>query len=116
VDLLVSSLCFRKWGHNVRGAYVEGANDAARALIAERRLLETQQVLVQERLAREVTEAILGETAKALSAVRRAAAEGGGATSTGVPLKGGGEEAAMFLTVGAVQVENADYLESDTRE
>ena len=39
--------------------------------------METQQVLVQERAKREVAEAILAETAKALSAVRRAAADGG---------------------------------------
>lgn len=65
-----------------------------RAALAERRLLETQQVLVQERLSREVAEAILAETAKALSAVRRAAADGGiVGTTDGVPLRGGGEEA-----------------------
>ena len=89
------------------GGMPEGDDDASRALVAERRLLETQQVLVQERLAREVSEAILAETAKALSAVRRAAAEGGGATSTGVPLKGGGEEAAQLLN------EKLNLLRSD---
>ena len=35
-----------------------------RAALAEARLLETQQVLVQERLQREVAESILAETAK----------------------------------------------------
>lgn len=90
------------------GGLPEGEDDASRAAIAERRLLETQQVLVQERLARDVTEAILAETAKALSAVRRAAADGGGATSVGVPLRGGGEEAAALLTE-KLSLLRADY-------
>ena len=41
------------------GGLPEDGTDLDRARIAERRLLETQQVLVQERLAREVAEAIL---------------------------------------------------------
>ena len=80
------------------GGLPEGTDDASRAAIAERRLFETQQVLVQERLAREISEAILSETAKALSAVRRAAAEGGRAATTGVPLQGGREEAQQLLS------------------
>ena len=67
------------------GGLPEDGTDLDRARIAERRLLETQQVLVQERLAREVAEAILSETAKALSAVRKAAAAGGAAKTEGVP-------------------------------
>jgi len=50
----------------------------ARAAIAERRLLETQHVLVRERFAREVSESILAETTRALSAVRASAIEGVG--------------------------------------
>ena len=90
------------------GGLPEGYDDASRAAVAERRLLETQQVLVQERLAREVSEAILAETAKALSAVRRAAADGGAATTEGVPLKGGSEEAAALLNE-KLNLLRADY-------
>ena len=79
------------------GGLPEDGTDLDRARVAERRLLETQQVLVQERLAREVAEAILSETAKALSAVRKAAAAGGAAKTEGVPLRGGGEEAVALL-------------------
>jgi hypothetical protein len=79
------------------GGLPETSDPSSRAALAERRLLETQQVLVQERAKREVAEAILAETAKALSAVRRAAADGGAASTSGVALRGGGEEAATIL-------------------
>ena len=79
------------------GGLPETSDPSSRAALAERRLLETQQVLVQERAKREVAEAILAETAKALSAVRRAAADGGAASTSGVALRGGGEEAAAIL-------------------
>jgi len=55
------------------------------------------QVLVQERLAREVSDAMLSETTKALSAVRAAAVSGGGARATGIPLEGGTEQQKMLL-------------------
>mmetsp|Transcript_22575 Transcript_22575/g.55889 ORF Transcript_22575/g.55889 Transcript_22575/m.55889 type:complete len:360 (-) Transcript_22575:953-2032(-) len=90
------------------GDLPEGHDDASRAAVAERRLLETQQVLVRERMAREIAEAILSETSKALSAVRRAAEEGGRATSVGVSLRGGGEEAATYLTE-RLNLLRADY-------
>jgi hypothetical protein len=79
------------------GGRSESSDPSSRAELAERRLMETQQVLVQERAKREVAEAILAETAKALSAVRRAAADGGAASTSGVALRGGGEEAAAVL-------------------
>ena len=90
------------------GGLPEDGTDLDRARIAERRLLETQQVLVQERLAREVAEAILSETAKALSAVRKAAAAGGAAKTEGVPLRGGGEEAVALLEE-RLTILRADY-------
>jgi hypothetical protein len=76
-----------------------GVDARDRAALAEARLLETQQVLVQERLQREVAESILAETAKALSAVRRAAADGGAGAfaKDGVSLKGGGDEVNAML-------------------
>ena len=79
------------------GGGVDGRRD--RAALAEARLLETQQVLVQERLQREVAESILAETAKALSAVRRAAADGGAGAfaKDGVSLRGGGDEVNAML-------------------
>ena len=89
------------------GGLPEDGTDLDRARVAERRLLETQQVLVQERLAREVAEAILSETAKALSAVRAAAA-GGAAKTEGVPLRGGGEEAVALLEE-RLTILRADY-------
>ena len=65
-----------------------GVDARDRAALAGARLLETQQVLVQERLQREVAGERLAETAKALSAVRRAAADGAGAfAKDGVSLK-----------------------------
>ena len=75
------------------------ARSENRAVLAEARLLETQQVLVQERLQREVAESILAETAKALSAVRRAAADGGAGAfaKDGVSLRGGGDEVNAML-------------------
>ena len=79
------------------GGRPESSDPSSRAELAERRLMETQQVLVQERAKREVAEAILAETAKALSAVRRAAVDGGAASTSGVALRGGGEEAAAVL-------------------
>ena len=76
-----------------------GVDVRDRAALAEARLLETQQVLVQERLQREVAESILAETAKALSAVRRAAADSGSGAfaKDGFSLKGGGEEVNAML-------------------
>ena len=76
-----------------------GVDARDRAALAEARLLETQQVLVQERLQREVAESILAETAKALSAVRRAAADGGAGAfaKDGVSLRGGGDEVNAML-------------------
>jgi hypothetical protein len=55
---------------------------------SEKRLFETQATLVRERLKREVTENILRETAKSLSAVRKAALQGQLAEQTGGPLAG----------------------------
>ena len=87
----------RSRGSSRHGEF-EGLDDAGRAELAERRLLEAQQVLVQERLAREVTEAMLQETAKALSAVRKAAVSGKTtATTTGVPLQGSDEHQKIML-------------------
>ena len=76
-----------------------GVDVRDRAALAEARLLETQQVLVQERLQREVAESILAETARALSAVRRAAADSGSGAfaKDGFSLKGGGEEVNAML-------------------
>lgn len=76
-----------------------GVDARDRAAVAEARLLETQQVLVQERLQREIAESILAETAKALSAVRRAAADSGSTAfaKDGTALKGGGDEVNAML-------------------
>ena len=76
-----------------------GVDARDRAALAEARLLETQQVLVQERLQREIAESILAETAKALSAVRRAAADSGSGAfaKDGVSLRGGGDEVNAML-------------------
>jgi len=86
----------RSRGSSRHGEF-EDLDDAGRAELAERRLLEAQQVLVQERLAREVTEAMLQETAKALSAVRKAAVTGNTAATTGVPLQGSDEHQRIML-------------------
>ena len=100
------------------GGRPESSDPSSRAELAERRLMETQQVLVQERAKREVAEAILAETAKALSAVRRAAADGGAASTSGVALRGGGEEAAnarLDEHVGGRRVERVDALLEELR-
>ena len=64
----------------------------------EKRLFETQATLVRERLKREVTENILRETAKSLSAVRKAALQGQLAEQTGGPLAGSVEYQNEVLT------------------
>ena len=55
---------------------------------SEKRLFETQATLVQEAMKREVTENILRETAKSLSAVRKAALQGQLVEQTGGALPG----------------------------
>mgnify|MGYP006188682925 FL=1 len=81
------------------GGLEDDGTDVGRAKLAEMRLLETQQVLVQERLQREIAESVLAETAKALSAVRRAAVEHQGSSfiKDGQTLKGGTDEIAEIL-------------------
>ena len=54
----------------------------------EKRLFETQATLVRETMKREVTENILRETAKSLSAVRKAALQGQTVEQTGGALPG----------------------------
>ena len=64
----------------------------------EKRLFETQATLVRERLKREVTENILRETAKSLSAVRKAALQGQMVEQTGGALPGSVEYQNEVLT------------------
>ena len=83
------------------GGVVEDGSEGTRAMLAERRLLETQQVLVTERLQREITESVLAETARALSAVRKAAADSSNGANAfskdGHTLKGGSDDIAEML-------------------
>jgi hypothetical protein len=65
----------------------------------EKRLFETQATLVRETMKREVTENILRETAKSLSAVRKAALQGQTAEQTGGILAGSVEHQNEVLMV-----------------
>ena len=89
-----------------------------RAALAEQRLYETQHVLVQERLQREVTEAMLTETSKALSAVRALALERGGVAklAPATPLlEGTSEEHAREVLAHRLREVNDHYATLQTK-
>lgn len=65
--------------------------------INEKRLFETQATLVRETMKREVTENVLQETAKSLSAVRKAAMQGQTVTQTGGAIPGSVEHQNTML-------------------
>jgi len=65
--------------------------------INEKRLFETQATLVRETMKREVTENVLRETAKSLSAVRKAALQGQTVTQTGGAIAGSVEHQNTML-------------------
>jgi hypothetical protein len=91
----------------------------ARAAIAERRLLETQHVLVRERFAREVSESILAETTRALSAVRASAIEGVGGVGRAIgagPSLAGETRDGLRREVAAMDAEAAATRDAHRRD